>query len=309
MAREIDQLLARAHAQISHQDLAGAIESLRQALTSDPDHALAHALLALCLHGQRRLHAAEHEARLAVGLDPDNAVSHYAMAIVALAQRRFPPAEEHLLRAIALEPDHVPSHLGLARLYQLWNRPQLALPLLEKAREIAPDDPDTWAALAAHYRSTRDFVRADELARRGLTIDPENAEALLVMGDVLLHRGDTAGAREHALLVLRLDANDERAIHLLVAIKAHESTLLGLWWRFNSFIGIGSIARRVVWLLGLFLAYHTLVLVVGDLGYPGAQAPLMLAWLAFCIYTWVGPALFRKQLARELRPAALRSEY
>jgi tetratricopeptide (TPR) repeat protein len=309
MARDLEQLMDRARAQIGHGNLAAAIESLRQALSLDPDYASAHALLALCLHDERRLHAAEHEARLAIGLDPDSAVAHYAAAIVALAQRDFARAEEHFGRAIALQPEHTHSLLGLARLYQLWNRPQEALPLLEKARELAPDDADTWAALADYYKSQRDFDRAERFAREGLKLNPENTDALLAMGEVLLQRGDTAGAREHALLVLRHNANHEGGIHLLSAVKAHESPVLGLWWRFNAFFGGGSIMRRVVMLLGIYLAYRVGVLVVGDLGYPGLQGVLALAWIGFCIYTWVGPALFQKQLKRELEPATLDSKY
>jgi hypothetical protein len=111
------------------------------------------------------------------------------------------------------------------------------------------------------------------------------------------------------LLVLRQNANHEGAIHLLTAVKARESPLLGLWWRFNAFFGGGSITRRVVMLLGIYLAYRAGVLVAGDLGHQGVQAALMLTWLAFCIYTWVGPALFQKQIRRELAPATLHSKY
>jgi tetratricopeptide (TPR) repeat protein len=309
MARDVEQLIDRARAQINHGNLAGAIESLRQALSIDPDHSGAHALLALCLHDERRLHAAEHEARLAVGLDPDSGLAHYAAAMVALAQRDFARAEEHLRRAIALMPEHTHSLLGLARLYQLWNRPQDALPFLEKARELAPDDADTWAALGDFYKSQRDFERAGQYAHEGLKLNPENTEALLVMGEVLLQRGDTAGAREHALLVLRQNANHEGAVHLLTAAKARESPLLGLWWRFNAFFGGGSIMRRVVMLLGIYLAYRVGVLVAGDLGHPNLQGVLAITWIGFCIYTWVGPALFQKQIKRELEPATLHSKY
>jgi hypothetical protein len=51
------------------------------------------------------------------------------------------------------------------------------------------------------------------------------------------------------------------------------------------------------------------VLVAGDLGHPLIQGVLALAWIGFCIYTWVGPALFQKQIKRELEPASLHSKY
>ena len=51
------------------------------------------------------------------------------------------------------------------------------------------------------------------------------------------------------------------------------------------------------------------VLVAGDLGHPLIQGVLAVAWIGFCIYTWVGPALFQKQIKRELEPATLHSKY
>ncbi len=60
---------------------------------------------------------------------------------------------------------------------------------------------------------------------------------------------------------------------------------------------------------GVYLLYRMGVLVLSDLGHPNAAGLLMVVWLAFCVYTWVGPALFQKQLARELEPATLHSKY
>ena len=155
----------------------------------------------------------------------------------------------------------------------------------------------------------RQFDRADEFTRRALEIDPENADALLTMGYLLLRRGDTESAREHALLVLRGNANNEGAIALLTAVKARRNPFLGIWWRFNSFFGAGSLTRRVVLLIGLYLVYRTGMIALKDLGHEQAGSMLNLLWLGFCIYTWVGPAIFQWQLRRELQPTRLDSSY
>jgi tetratricopeptide (TPR) repeat protein len=309
MYREADKLIERAYAQIHHQDLFGAIESLRRALTLDADSAHAHALLAICLHDQKRLHAAEYEARAALTLDPDLPFAHHAMAVVSIAQRRFKLAEEHLNAALSLDPGNPGLLRTLAQLYGLWGRRREMLPLLDKAREANPDDADTWAALAEYYRDARDFKRAEELARTALERDPENASALLTMGYLLLARNQTAAAREHALLVLRNNARHTGAIHLLGAVKAQQSPLLGVWWRFNSFFGGGSMARRVMLLIGMYLAYRAAVIALDDFGYERAGTWMSFVWLGFCVYTWVGPAVFQKQLSKELAPASLNAKY
>lgn len=309
MARDLDKLIERAYVQIRHQDLYGAIETLRQALTLDADNAHAHALLAVCLHDQKRLHAAEYEARAALALDPEFPFAHYAVAIVSIAQRRFKLAEQHLQAALGLDPGNPAMLRTLAQLYSLWGRRREVLPLLEKAREADPNDADTWAALAEHHRDARDFKKAEALARHALEIDPENADALLTMGYVLLARNETQEAREHALSVLRNNALHQGAIHLLGAVKARQSPLLGVWWRFNSFFGGGSMARRVMLLIGMYLAYRASMIALDDFGYAQAGTWVSFAWLGFCVYTWVGPAVFQKQLNRELAPATLSAKY
>lgn len=309
MSRDVEALIDRAHTQARHQNLYGAIETLRQALTLDADNAHAHALLAICLHDQKRLHAAEYEARAALTLNPELPFAHYAMAIVSIAHRRFKDAEQHLNAALALDPGNPSLLRSLAQLYRLWNRRNKVLPLLEKAREIDPDDADTWAALAEHHREQRDFKQAESFARRALEIDPENADAMLTMGYLLLLRNETQEAKEHALIVLRSNSLHEGAIQLLVAVKARQSPLLGLWWRFNSFFGGGSMTRRVVLLIGAYLAYRAMVIALDDFGHEQMATWVQFAWLGFCIYTWVGPAMFQKQLRKELEPAGLNAKY
>jgi Flp pilus assembly protein TadD len=307
--RATEQLLERAEMQILHRDLYGAIETLRKVLTDDPDHAMAHAMLALCLHDQKRIYAAKFEAGLALALDPDSTLAHHAMAMVALAQRDFVTAERHFNEALRIEPGHPTFLRSLARLYDLWNKPDKVLPLLEQAREALPDDAENWAALAEFHFEHGDARRAEPLVRQALELDPENPRALVVMGHLLLKRGEVEDARQHALTVLSSDATHEQALHLLSAIKARQSFVLGLWWRFNSFVSLGSMTRRVAILLGLYLAYRIGSLVLVDLGYKQATLFLSLLWLGFCIYTWVGPAWFNRKIQEEFHPASVNSKY
>ncbi len=309
MADEVERLLRRAHAQIQHQDVFGAVESLRQALSLDVDNASAHALLALCLRDQKRIEAAAHEADLALTLAPASSLAQFAAGVVATSRRRFADGERHYRAALTFDPSDTASMRALADLYVLWNRRAEALQWLERARDTDPDDDATWADLAEHYRNAREFERAEECARRALEIDPENAQALVVMGHLLLQAGQTQAAREHALMVLQHNALHDGAIHLLCAVKARQSVLLGVWWRFNTLLSGGSITRRVVLLIGTYLAYRVGVLATGDLGYSSAVLPLNLLWLGFCVYTWVGPAMFGRQIAKELEPARLGANY
>jgi Flp pilus assembly protein TadD len=82
-----------ARQQVRQNNNTGAIESLRRALSLDPDFSEAHALLSLVLLDQRRIYAAKHEAQLALALSPESPVSRLAEAQVLVAQRQFKQAE------------------------------------------------------------------------------------------------------------------------------------------------------------------------------------------------------------------------
>ena len=59
--RQIDVLIGEADRRRALGDWNGAIDLVRRALSIDPDHARAHAALALALLGARRLHGARRE--------------------------------------------------------------------------------------------------------------------------------------------------------------------------------------------------------------------------------------------------------
>ena len=91
------QLLALARRQMRIGNHAGAIEPLRQALAADPTDAGAHALLAMCLHATKRLHAAEYEAQQALSAAPELPAAHLAAGAdpadaAPLRRRRAAPA-------------------------------------------------------------------------------------------------------------------------------------------------------------------------------------------------------------------------
>jgi tetratricopeptide (TPR) repeat protein len=310
MSRDIEQYIDRARQQLRHNNTAGAVESLRMALTVDPEHAFAHALLAICLHDQKRLYAARHEAAQALLLEPESAFAHYAMALVLTAKRSFREAETHLQRCIALEPGHAEYWRALANLNNLWGRDREVLSLLEKAREMDPDDPDIWADLARYQLFQKgDRALARQHVQTALALQPEHLQSLVIMGFILLQQGRVGPAREHALWALRQNPVDEFALSLFCSIQARKSLVLGLWWRLNAFIGAGTITRMMLILIGAFAVYRFAAMLLGDYGHTDLRLGLQLAWLALCVYTWVGPRIFAQQLKKELQSVKLDSRY
>src|SRR5262249_24839015 len=67
--REVERWIDIGRMALRRGDAAGAVEPLRRALTLDPDHGNAHALLAEALCRLKRIGAAHVEADLAIGAD------------------------------------------------------------------------------------------------------------------------------------------------------------------------------------------------------------------------------------------------
>lgn len=287
----------------------GALEPLRRILAEDPAVAEAHSVMALALLELKRIHAALHEAGLGVSLAPEDALAHRALGAVLLAHRKLSLASEHLERAIDLEPTDPHARCTLATLRTLQGRRDEAGALLEKALALDPDDPAILAELGMHHLAGGAIDEADRFASEALSLHPEHRDALVLKGHVLLRRGEVEEARQHAVWALRHGADAVGALELLAAVKARESAFLGLWWRYNVWMGELGERRAIYVVLGSFVLYRLLALALTDLGQDWLASGLQLVWLAFCAYTWIGPSRFRKALERELGQVKLGDEF
>ncbi len=288
---------------------ARAIQLAKQALAMDPDHARAHAVLALSLLGARRLHGATIEVGIALALDGNDAFCHYAAAVVRRAERRLDDAWSHCL--VALESDTTepyPFVLG-ASIRRLQGEPDAARELLDQALALKADDADTLVEYARLEHLTGNASEAQRRIEAALTASPEHQDGHVVGGHIALSKGDIAGAEEHARFALQHDAGDHDAIVLWTAIKARKSPLLGLWWRANSYTLLRSQAGQLAILIGSFLVANLLIILAGALGYERLESTLRLVWLAFCAYTWFAPGLFRRLLDQEIRQVRLDPDY
>lgn len=302
-----ERRLQLAQQQLQVGQLAGAVESLRGALAEDPDHADVHALLALTLHDMKRLHAAAHEAEVALSLDPLGRLPLTASGVVLLARRRLGAAEERFEQLRRLWPEDPEPPRLLARLRKLQNKRREQKQLLDESLARDPEDVDTLADLADWHLEQGDLETAERYVREALEIEPEDPDALISMGHLLLRRGDVEAAREHAVWALRKDPSDRAALHLLTAVKARKNPLLGLWWRYSTWMGALGEGRAIVVLLVAYVLYRFAVITAESvLEQPGVAALVSLGWLGIVAYTWFGPAIFYRSLKKELAGVELK---
>jgi Flp pilus assembly protein TadD len=307
--RQVTVLLEQAEVQRRLGNHRGATSLAQRALTIDPDHAWAHAVLAFILLDARRLHGAGIEVRAALALDGNDPHIHHVAAAVAAAERKLEDAWTHCL--IALDGPGAPPEtyvLG-ARIRTLRGDRARARELLDEALALDADNTEALTALARLELAAGDKGRAAELIERALVTDPGDRAARVVAGYVDLARGNVASAEQHARFVLNQVATDHDGLELWAAIQARRSWLLGAWWRWNTWMSLGEDRRRIALLLGGFVIAQLAIIITDGLDLDAASRAVSLAWLGLCAYTWFAPELFRRMLARSLGTVRLDPDF
>lgn len=162
-----------------------AMAHLNQAVESEPDHALSHALLAWCM--------AQHfmfgwsgdptswftqcleRAHRALTLAPSDTVVLTFVAGAKVFVREFGPARHHLETALSLDPNFAWAQGLMGFVDALTGQPADAIRSFETALALSPHDhirPHYFFGLGHSYFEMGDLVRAEEWFHRGLVENP-----------------------------------------------------------------------------------------------------------------------------------------
>lgn len=303
---QLQRLIDRAAQQYRYGDYRGGVESLREALTMDPQHYFAHSFLAIGLLNMKRLAAAEYEARAGLQLEPEAPFVHYAMGEVLKAQLKFKQALQYQQQAIALAPTDADYHSAIAETYTLMGREKDAKDYLDKALQLDPEKAGTLAQLGDWHLRNNQKEKAAHFFDEALALEPQHTQALTGKGRLLLAHGNTEAAYDHAVWVLQQDANDRGALQLLASIKTRRNPLFGLWFRFNAWITAGGNLRTIMLLIGAYVFFQLGSQLLQEQDLSEAATALRYTWLGIVIYSWVGPAWFRAKLEEELKSVSLK---
>lgn len=307
--RQIERWLLQAEQHRRLGDWDGAIDCLRNVLSREPEHAIAHATLAFTLLDARRLPGAALEAELALGFGGDEPYCHLAAAAVATAERKLDRAWEHCQVALDGLPEDVDARVIGAQVHLLQERHAEARELLQRALEIDAESTEALVMLARVELGTGNVADAARLAGEALAIEPGLLDGHVVAGLCDLQQGDLGGAEQHARFALQEDPTDVDAIHLWTALKARRSWLLGTWWRLNAWISMRSERGSIALMVGSFVLVRLAVIVAGAFDLDALANVLSLSWLGFCAYTWSAPVMFRRMLERDLAQVVLRPDF
>jgi len=231
---DTDSLHDLAAAQIAAHDWDAAGRTLRALLAAAPDDAAAHLRLGMLLAPVEPEAAAQHllraetdamlagQARLVLdalqGGSRGQAESLTALGIAlvgagegALAQR----ALELALESNAANPAAL-AYLG----YALDQQGADGLPSLERARAMAPTDPQVNYLLGLHWRLAGDLAAAYAAFLRAYWAAPDNPALAAELGLTLRERGNLAQAAEWLRIAVNLEPDQSQWTELLGAFYA-----------------------------------------------------------------------------------------
>jgi len=191
-------------------DLMRSVEFFKQAISADPQYALAYAGLADAysvlgslgydvLPPSEVVPKAKAAALRALELDDELAEAHAAMGFVLRYEWDRDGAGREHERSVALNPNYATGRQWLASHYWTQGRFDDALVQLNVAQALDPLSPVISLNLGRHYYYTRDFNRAIEYFQRALALDSH----FFIAGQLLALSHLENGAPDLALEQLR----------------------------------------------------------------------------------------------------------
>ncbi len=268
-------------------------QEIRKELAERPDNAMARALLAIALSGQKKNEPALEEARLAVGQAPAWSYVHFVLAQVQFGMNRNKEAEHAAREAIRLDPDEAEYH-GLMALIKLENYEwQAALDAAERGLEL-----DAENSMCANARAIA-LVKLKRTAEAGRGIvsalerDPENATTHANFGWTLLNEGDYKKALHHFREALRLEPGHEWARDGVVEALKARNPVYRLILRYFLWMARMKPGRQWAIVIGAFIGYRVVRSLQSSVeGLDLILTPLIVLYLLFVYLTWVAQPLF-----------------
>jgi tetratricopeptide (TPR) repeat protein len=168
-------------------------QAYRNAVQWAPTNADANVALSVILvqprtggDNAKRFADAETFARRSVQLDPKSAIGWDRLGVALQARNILNSETEHSYRrAIELDPQFAAAYAHLARLLNKTGRSGEAVPLYEKAVELAKDPP-TLNLIADSLQAEQLWPSSEPVLKRALELDARNPVSLVLMGRLLI---------------------------------------------------------------------------------------------------------------------------
>jgi tetratricopeptide (TPR) repeat protein len=149
------------------------------------------------------------------GVPPDSAPSYLFAARMLLREEYDPVAEQYAQKAIALDSKLPLAHYFLGELYLYKSRIPEAIAEFQKELALNPAHAPTYYKLADAQTRVLKWDEAERLLQRSIWLDATATGPYILMGKVLLNKGEPQLAVRTLQHALQMDPNNYIAHHLL----------------------------------------------------------------------------------------------
>jgi tetratricopeptide (TPR) repeat protein len=220
----------------------------KEVLQKDPNHIEGHILMGSVLFSQDHKTEAFSELNRAIEIDPKRVESYLSLARFHVMTKDIATAESTFQRAISVNTGSALAHYEYGKFLVQTNRPDSAEAEFQKAVEVDKTNRDARFILASFYLVHKRFEKAEEAYKALAELDKDKPEGRSVLADfyvsigrpdealaiykevvakspdyaqghyrlaeVMLMRGDIAGAKNEVDAILKTDSKDRQAIIL-----------------------------------------------------------------------------------------------
>ena len=168
------------------------LESARETTAqtkADPNY-----VLALCYLETRRYDDARHAFAIQYGFAPDSANAYLLSARMLFRREYVPIAQQFAGKALELDPNLPLAHLLLGEIALSGQHIDEAIAELEKERARNPLEASTYDRLGDAYARAAKYPEAEQALQQALLLEPNATGPYILLGKVLLKRGDPATA-------------------------------------------------------------------------------------------------------------------
>jgi predicted TPR repeat methyltransferase len=177
--------------------------------------------LALALHQDRRVLAAEKLYRQLAALRPDDPNPLHFLGVLLHQDGKSEEALALIDRSLAMDPGVASWHNNRGNVLLLLQRADEARAAYERCRELEPANPAVANNLACLLRALGDVEAAERLFRELLEREPDNADAHVNLANLLADSRRVPEAMQHFARSLELRPDDPKAHRMMGLIYAH----------------------------------------------------------------------------------------
>jgi len=195
-----------------------AFTELNHAVELNPNRVESYLSLARFYVQTKEIATAEATYQRAISVSNGSAMAHYEYGKFLVGAQRLDQAEAEFQKAVQAEPQNRDAQFILASFYLVNKQFDKAEAAYKALAELDKDKPEGRSILGDFYSSVGRLDEAIAIYREVIAKSPEYTQAHYRLAEIMLNRGDLAGAKNEVETVLKGEAKDRQALILRARI-------------------------------------------------------------------------------------------